>query len=78
MTPDEVLAEGDRQAASQDGSHVVLDGYEWAVLRDEIKRLRKKAEGLLEIIERYEEIKSTVHAQVIAGDAIRKAASCDD
>lgn len=73
MTPDEVLAEGERQAGSQDGSHVVLDGYEWAVLRDEIKRARAEAKGLLEVIERYDEIKSTVQSQVLAWDAIQKA-----
>jgi hypothetical protein len=78
MTPDEVLAEGDRQAGSQDGSHVVLDGYEWGVLRDEITRLRKKAEGLLELLERYDEIRSTVQAQVLAWDAIQKASGSSD
>lgn len=73
MKLDEVIAEGQRQADSQDGSHVVLDGYEWAVLLDAIKALRTERDGLCEIIERYEEIKATVTAQVFAGDAIRKA-----
>lgn len=73
MTVAEVLAEGNRQAASQDGSHVVLDGYEWAILIEGLEQLQRKAEGLLEIIERYEEIKAKAGAQVLAGDAIRKA-----
>lgn len=72
-TIDEVIAEGEKQAGSQDGSHVVLDGYEWAVLLEEIKRARAAEKGLLEIIERYDEIKSTVQAQVLAWDAITKA-----
>lgn len=75
LTADQVIAEGERQAGSQDGSTVVLDGYEWGVLLAEIKDLRAKVSGLTEIIDRYDEIKSTVHAQVIAGDAIRKASA---
>lgn len=73
MTMDEVIAEGERQSNSQDGSHVTLDGYEWGVLRAGIEHLKAKAAGLQEIIDRYEEIKAAVGAQVIAGDVIRKA-----
>lgn len=49
-------------------SHAALEALE-----KENARLRAERDGLRELLDRHEEIKAKVAAQVIAGDAIRKA-----
>jgi hypothetical protein len=68
-----LIADGNKQAASQDGNHVVLEGHEWDLLVRTLRHLQAERDGALEIINRYDEIKSKVQAQVFAWDAIQRA-----
>jgi hypothetical protein len=51
MTPEpknltEIIARADRQRGSQDGNHVVLEGWEWDVLLETLRRLRLQVRSL--------------------------------